>query len=109
MAPPFDVYLLLGNAKGLHPCQRHAGKGLVDFEAIDLVQVQAGAFQRQAGTGDDAIEHFGGIDAPVSVGKNTSPRLETELFGYPPRHPQGHGGAIADSGGSGGMKLRRPL
>ncbi|MNS50666.1 hypothetical protein D3C72_833200 [compost metagenome] len=96
------VELVVRDAQFAHRCHRHHGKGLVDFEQIDLVQRPAGLLQQ----GVDGADRGGGEPLRFlrmgGMADDARQRLQAAcrgiFFGQ-----QDHGsGAIGNAGGTGG-------
>ena len=66
------------NSKPAVHGQHLRGKGLVEFDQVDVVERQAGALQRQLDGGHRADAHALGLDAGDRPGDQARQRLQTE-------------------------------
>ena len=80
-AAPVDVDLLDVEVEVLDAGDGLAGKGFVDFPAIDVANGQTGPFQRLTRGGHGTVRHDGGLKTDDAPRHNASQRLVAVFLG----------------------------
>src|SRR3546814_1738760 len=88
-----DVYLLLRNFELVAKAQHDRGKGLVDLEQVDVVEVQARAIRQLAHGGRRSAEHTSALQSLMHISSAVfclkTKRKKTRTT-HEPLHPLQH-------------------